>query len=248
MRFRAPRMAATIERRLLINYRLDPGVARTLLPQSLRPQLVDGSAVAGVCLMRLGDLRPAWVRPSIGWSTENAAHRIAVEWDDETGTDQGVYIPQRHSASWLPVLIGGRLFPGVQKHARFETSETDDRLRLSMSYPGGAVKADVAVTPTFTSGLFGSLEEVSSFFQRGSIGWSPGHDGATLEGLRLETTQWSVEAGSPISVESSFFDALPPGSAQLDSAVVMRGVPITWSVPAGVPGGASFALNAPAPH
>ena len=35
-----------------------------------------------------------------------------------------------------------------------------------------------------------------------------------------------------LEVQSSFFDALPAGSAQLDSVLVMRDVPITWSVPA----------------
>ncbi len=43
----------TIERRILINYRLDPAAARQLVPSPLRPQLVAGSAVAGVCLIRM---------------------------------------------------------------------------------------------------------------------------------------------------------------------------------------------------
>ncbi|MDF2434699.1 MAG: hypothetical protein JWP44_4330, partial [Mucilaginibacter sp.] len=52
MSIRIPALATNIERRLLINYRLDPGVAQSLLPDTLRPQLVRGSAVAGICLLR----------------------------------------------------------------------------------------------------------------------------------------------------------------------------------------------------
>ena len=48
---RIPALSATIERRPLINYRRDPAVARTLLPSSLRPQLVKHSAVAEICLL-----------------------------------------------------------------------------------------------------------------------------------------------------------------------------------------------------
>ena len=59
-------------------------------------------------------------------------------------------------------------------------------------------------------------------------------DGRTLEGLRLDTTAWAVQPGEVLSVESSFFDALPAGSATLDCVLVMRNVPITWTVPAGV--------------
>jgi len=40
-----------------------------------------------------------------------------------------------------------------------------------------------------------------------------------------------VDAGEALEVQSSFFDALPAGSAQLDSVLVMRDVPIIWSVP-----------------
>lgn len=57
MSIRIPTMSANVERRLLINYRLDPAVAETLLPSGLRPQLVGGSAVTGICLLRLGAVR-----------------------------------------------------------------------------------------------------------------------------------------------------------------------------------------------
>jgi len=231
MRFRAPDLAATIERRLLINYRLDPDVAQSLLPGSLRPQLVDGSAVAGICLLRLGKLRPTWFAPPIGWGAENAAHRIAVEWDDASGTHAGVYIPERHSASWLPVVVGGRLFPGVHKHADFTGAESAERVQVTMTAADTSVQADVEITDTWTSSLFDTVADASAFFQNGAVGWSPSHDGHRLEGLQLKTTQWRVEPGKALTVDSSFFDALPAGSAVLDNVLVMRNVPITWSAP-----------------
>lgn len=224
-------LAGTVERRLLVNYRLDPGVARTLVPAGLRPQLVDGSAVAGVCLIRLGALRPTWLRPAVGWRGENAAHRIAVEWDDASGIRTGVFISQRHSSSWLPVAIGGRLVPGVHGHASFRVVETRDRITVDFAAPGTTVRADVAVSPTWNSSLFPTLAAASDFFRSGSVGWSPDRHGTGLEGLKLETDRWSVEAGEILGMQSSFFDALPPGSAVLDSVLVMRGVPVTWSSP-----------------
>jgi uncharacterized protein YqjF (DUF2071 family) len=74
-------MSSVIERRLLVNYRVDPEVAASLLPAPLRPQLLNGWAVAGICLIRLGRLRPSWAPRWAGMRTENAAHRVAVEWD-----------------------------------------------------------------------------------------------------------------------------------------------------------------------
>jgi Uncharacterized conserved protein (COG2071) len=233
--FRIPRLAANIERRLLVNYRLDPAVAQSLLPSTLRPQIVDGSAVAGICLIRLGALRPAWLRPSIGWGAENAAHRIAVEWDSSDGVQSGVYVPIRHSASWVPVAVGGRLFPGVHHHARFSTVETrsavGDLIEVSLDASDAHVLAEVRVTNDWHSSLFDTVDAASAFFQSGAVGWSPSRSGSDLEGLELATTQWRVEPGEAVRVESSFFDALPAGAAKLDCVLVMRKVPVTWSIP-----------------
>ncbi len=47
-------MECTIERRLLVNYRIQPEFVAALLPRPFRPQLISGLAVGGVCLIRLG--------------------------------------------------------------------------------------------------------------------------------------------------------------------------------------------------
>jgi uncharacterized protein YqjF (DUF2071 family) len=108
---RHPSLSSVVERRLLVNYRLAPEAAARLLPDGLRPQIVRGHAVAGICLLRLGDTRPGWASKAVGLRSENAAHRIAVEWDGPGGVETGVYIPRRDSASLLNTLGGGRLFP-----------------------------------------------------------------------------------------------------------------------------------------
>ena len=233
MRLVIPRLDADIDRRLLINYRLDPVVAQSLLPAQLRPQIVAGSAVAGICLLRIGGLRPSWSPTKAGWGAENAAHRIAVEWDDTDGhTRVGVYVPERHSASWLPALVGGRVFPGIHHHAKFSSIETADRFHVSMTSHDLQVDAEVEHTEVWRSSLFASVDEASDFFRAGAIGWSPERRGDRLQGLKLETNSWRVEAARAIAVRSSFFDSLPAGSATLDCVLLMRNVPVTWSTPA----------------
>lgn len=229
-----PRVAGEIERRLLVNHRVDPDVLARLLPAPFRPQLRDGAGVAGICLIRLGGLRPRGVPRALGLTTENAAHRIAVEWDGPDGVRTGVYIPRRDSASRLTVALGGRLFPGAHSLARFRVAETDDDLRVAFRVRDGSVDVDVhvEVTPALTgSALFPDVDAASRFFEQGAVGWSPGHDGSTLEGLRLDTTAWRVDPCRVVSARSSFLDdpsRFPPGSAVLDCALVMRRVPVTW--------------------
>lgn len=225
-----PAMAATIERRALVTYRVDAGVAAALLPPGLRPQLVDGSAVAGICLIQLGAFRPAWFRPEIGHRSRNAAHRIAVQWDTPEGARTGVYIPRRHSGSRLARVVGGRVFPGVHERASVRFDDTDEGIAVSVE--AGDVRVRVAARVddgvTFRSGLFASLDDASLFFQKDAVGWSPTRSGR-LEGLRLDTRGWRVQPAETTEVQSTFFDTLPAGAAQFDHALVMRGIPARWS-------------------
>lgn len=220
---------AHLRRRLLISYRVDPEVAVGLVPAPFRPQIVDGSAVAGVCVLGLQAIRPAWWPIRWGVSSENAAHRIAVEWDEEGEVRRGVFIFQRHSTSLMPVLLGGRLFPGVHKRARFTKDESGDRLAMTMDAKGETLAADVTVGGPWQSSLFPTLESASDFYRGGRIGWSRKHDGIRVEPMELTSRAWHVEPGQLTSLSSSFFDALPPGSATFDSVVVMRNQPLTLS-------------------
>ncbi|WP_246018045.1 DUF2071 domain-containing protein [Amnibacterium kyonggiense] len=224
-------LRAQVRLRLLITYRVDPEVARSLVPEPFRPQVVDGSAVAGVCMIGLRSIRPGWLRPRIGFRSENVAHRVAVEWDERGETRSGVYILERHSSSILPVLTGGRLFPGVQRRGRVDLDETSTRFRVRMTAPGTRVAVDVELGGAWTSTLFPTVEAASQFYEQGSVGWSPDRHGHGAEPLQLTSPDWAVEPAHAISVRSSFFEALPAGSAVLDSVVAMRDLPFFWDTP-----------------
>jgi Uncharacterized conserved protein (COG2071) len=225
-------MSSIIERRLLVNYRVDPDVIAGLLPAPLRPQQVDGWAVAGICLIRLGQLRPHGIPGRLGLRSENAAHRIAVEWDGPDGPTTGVYIPRRDSDSLITVLAGGRLFPGEHNRARFDVRETTQHLHVAFTSNDGTTDVSVDTATQFQgSELFADLDQASDFFRHGSAGLSATRGGDCLDGLELRTDAWRVEPVDVRAVRSTFFDdrhRFPPGSATLDCALLMRDVPATW--------------------
>ena len=230
-----PGLSSVVERRLLVNYRLAPDAAARLLPEPLRPQLVHGYAVAGICLLRLGSVRPVWAPKAIGLRSENAAHRVAVEWDGPHGVQTGVYIPRRDTGSRLNVWAGGRVFPGEHGRADFQVHETPGQVRVAYTTRNGdtRVDADVELSDELRgSELFADLAQASRFFQSGAKGLSATRSGRRLDGMELNTDAWHVEAGRVRSVASSFFDdpdRFPPGSATLDCALIMRNVPASWS-------------------
>ncbi|HZT97510.1 MAG TPA: DUF2071 domain-containing protein [Chloroflexota bacterium] len=229
-----PTIAGTIERRLLLNYRVEGEVIARLLPSPFRPQLIQGMAVAGICMIRLGHLRPCGLPGAIGLTTENAAHRIAVEWDTADGPCHGVYIPRRDTSSRLTVLAGGRLFPGEQHRARFTVRETEQRFEVAFTSIDGAVHVGVAAR--LASGLlpgsvFPSAEAASRFFEESPLGYSATKDDGRLEALELECEGWSAEPLAVEHAESSYFEdesLFPKGSVQFDSALVMRDIPTRW--------------------
>jgi uncharacterized protein YqjF (DUF2071 family) len=187
---RLPDLAGEVERRLLVNYRVDPRVIATQVPPPFRPQVVDGYAVAGICLIRLGSMRPRGWPAWVGLGSENAAHRVAVEWDSPGGTKTGVYIPRRDSSSVINVLVGGRLFPGEHHRADFHVSESVDEIRVAFAARDGSADVDVAVAVKDElegSRLFADVAAASRFFERGSVGYSGTRDPQRFDGLALHT-------------------------------------------------------------
>jgi hypothetical protein len=223
----------TIERRLLVNYRIDPEVAARHLPSPFRPQLVGGWAIGGVCFIRLGDLRPAHFPSMLGMTTENVAHRFAVEWDDEEGTQVGVYIPRRDTDSRVTAVAGDRIFPGIHQVARFRVEELGSALQIGVESRDGTLRLSVAAqeSTSVAGELFSSLDDAVAFFRKGSLGYSASGATTRLIGVRLESQSWDAR---PVRVErmvSSLFDdssAFPKGSCTLDFGVVMHNLPARW--------------------
>jgi len=229
-----PIIRGVIDRRVLVNYRVDPAVLARLLPQPFRPKLIHGSGMAGVCLIRLKHIRPRLLPSFLGISSENAAHRIAVEWDQNGQRCEGVFIPRRDTSSRLNTWAGGRLFPGLHHHARFRVDERDDRYQIGLVSDDGLTRLEVAgrtCSGLPDTSVFGSLQEASDFFEQGSLGWSATEQTGEFDGLELRSFDWQVAPLAVERVESSFFDdrtLFPAGSAAFDSALLMRGIDHEW--------------------
>ena len=234
---RVPVLTGLIRRRVLVNFRVEPGVAQRLLPPGFEPKLVHGRAVAGICLIRLEEIRPQGVPATFGIASENAAHRIAALRTAAAGTrEECVYVFRRDSDSTLNQLAGGRIFPGLHHRASFRVRDLSGELDLSMASDDGDVAGELVAGRAASlprSSRFGSLDEASAFFEGGSLGYSPGRQAGRLDGLVLKTSGWRVEPLAVRHVYSSFFadqSLFPEGSVEFDSALLMRDLPHEWHV------------------
>jgi hypothetical protein len=232
---RIPVIKGTIKRRLLVNFRANPTVVQRLLPKPFRPKLHRGHSLVGICLIRLEQIRPAGLPGVLGLSSENAAHRIAVEWEDAAGIQrEGVFIPRRDTGSVLNRVAGGRVFPGEHHLARFSVVDSGGHIDFSMQSRDGSVAVRVIGDDSDSlpsSSCFSSLVEASSFFEGGSLGYSVTRDGGRLDGLLLRTLDWRLRALTVTEVHSSYFadsQRFSAGSIEFDHALVMRDIVHEW--------------------
>ncbi len=234
MMLQLPSIRGIIDRRILANYRIDPACVAAALPPPFRPQIVNGYAIGGICMIRLKQIRPKFLPMPWGLSSENAAHRIAVQWDSGCEIMHGVYIPRRDTNSILNSLAGGIMFPGLHHHARFTVVEKDEQYSLTMKSHDDKALVQIAGTVAASfpkTSVFGSLSAASNFFAAGSLGYSDTNTTGKFDGIELQCDNWHVESLEVDSIRSSYFEdceRFPAGSVAFDCALLMRNIVHQW--------------------
>jgi hypothetical protein len=230
---RIPKIKGVIERRILINYQVDQEVLTNYLPEPFKPKLVNGKGIAGICLIRLKEIRPKGLPKQIGISSENGAHRIAVEWIENGELKEGVYIPRRDTSSRLNSLAGGTIFPGEHHFAKFTVNESGGNYEVSfISEDETSLSIKATETTNWNEeSVFDNLECVSDFFEKGAVGFSPEQGKSSFDGLELKAYNWKVSLLNVEDVQSSFFqnqDIFPAGSVKFDNALLMKDIEHEW--------------------
>ncbi|MGB0373216.1 MAG: DUF2071 domain-containing protein [Opitutales bacterium] len=231
-----PAISGVIRRRILLNYRVSPEVAQQVLPEGFRPKVYRGYAIAGVCLIRLEELRPKGMPALIGISCENSAHRIAVEWEGHDGRlMDGVFVPRRDTNTRFMSWAGGRIFPGAHHFSQFQIVDEGGRISVNVLPEGDEsplVQLDLYETDAFPSAsIFESLEASSDFFESGCVGYSTRPDSCVLDGLSLRVQNWVVSPLRAEGVRSSYFEnrtLFPEGEIAFDHALLMRDIDHEW--------------------
>jgi len=226
-----PKIRGLIDRRILINYQVDKEVLESYLPKPFKPKLVNGKGIAGICLIRLKEVRPKGFPKQIGISSENGAHRIAVEWIENEEKKEGVFIPRRDTSSKLNAWAGGTIFPGIHNLAEFTVKESNGHYDISfLSKDKTSLSIQAKETDDWNKeSVFEDLVTASNFFENGSIGYSP--DKLEFDGLELKTYQWKVSLLEVENVKSSFFDdkkIFPENAVKFDNALLMKNIEHEW--------------------
>jgi len=228
-----PPLRGVIDRRILVNFRIKPEPLEALLPDRFRPRTVPGPdgprAIGGICCIRLTEMRPRGFPAAVGVSSENAAHRIGIEWEADGKRRAGVYVPRRDTSSRLNSLVGSHTF-GQHYHADFTVVEQADRYELRVESDDCSMHVSATEADTLPDeSLFSDVEAASAYHECGSIGYSPSPDGTRLEGIELATDEWHVIPLSVADVHASYFESeLPAEAVTFDNALLMTDIGHEW--------------------
>jgi hypothetical protein len=179
-------------------------------------------------------MHPAVLPVSVGFSSENAAHRFAIMFTDSDGVErQGVYIPQRHTNSALTHALG-RIVPGVHQAASFSVQDEHGRIDLRAAAHDGEMSLHVLgkqVDSWPVDSIFTDLAESSQFFESGALGLSDSVNPNEYDQVELVVEGWQVHPFEVEQVESSYFSderLFPTGTVTFDHALVMRNIRHEW--------------------
>jgi hypothetical protein len=97
-----------------------------------------------------------------------------------------VFIPRRDTNSLINRAAGGRVFPGEHHAAKFEVTEEGRNISLAMNAMDGSISVSVSATAADAlpaSSCFASVQEASSFFEPGALGYSATRSGESSTGF-----------------------------------------------------------------
>ena len=222
-----------IDRRILVNYRIDPHYLEKILPSPFKPRLINGYGLGGICLIRFKKMRPTWLPSIVGTSSENGTHRFCVEWKENGKLYNGVYVKKRFTNSRLHEFGGEKIFPGKLVFSDFKVSEGKGHYSISFkSNNGEYAHVEAYETHQFPkSSLFKTIEEASEDFRKDQIGYSPDGKKNQFKGVKLNTDNWEVSPLCLKNCKSSLFsnpDIFPEGSAEVDHVLLMKNIKHSW--------------------
>ena len=229
-----PALNGMIDRRILINYRVEPEIVKRLLPVNLEPIVINDYASAGICLLRLKNIGIKCSPAALRITSENAAHRFLVRQTKQGQETCGVYIPRRDTDSMLNVLLARKIFSWPHYYAQFDVAEAGGNYHVSMESEDRYLRLHVhaSVDNTFPdNSMFESIDHASHTFQHCSVGVSPSTIPNQLNTIRLRTERWSVKPLLIHTLTSSFFEdrsIFPEGSIHFDHALLMEGIAHEW--------------------
>jgi hypothetical protein len=198
-----------------------------LLPVDwLTPQLVDGSAVASVCVLRLSKITAGPIPSMLGVQSVSAARRYGIL-NQRSGGSPAVFVTERTTNSALGSLFTGAGFSAQHEHLPATISRDDESTLVTLGddrFNGRAVPA-----PHWSSSLFPTLEGFSTFLAEGIRSYGKSRHEGQLTVLDLAKEDKGYEPLAAREVSGSLVQPWLDAGAVLDSVARTTNAKYCWT-------------------
>lgn len=232
-----------IDRKVIVQYRVDPDVLALQLPEPYRPRLIRGVGVAGVCVFRVRGFHHRLLPTILQNVSENIVYRVGVEWTEDQKLCAGVYTLRQETSSLLKSTLERRTSWGTRlfhAHIRVDDHEGTYRIAACSRDAQFRLLIQAQLQREFTAhSVFRSAEDAAEFLERQfEASVNPDDSRPTVLGTRHATgldeynVGWHVEPLAIQQLVTEFFDdtaRFPAGAIQFDCAVVASSVQPAWS-------------------
>lgn len=236
----SPAIRGVVERRILVNYRVDVETLDTVLPEPFRGREAgeSGKGIGSLCFMRINDARLRFTPKSTGVSVETMTHRISAERENNGETEHCVYVPRRDVSSEFCAAVGRSALPTDLNCADFRVEERNGvfRIRVDCGEEYAGVEAHETESNEVEGGsVFDSIESASEFFCEAGVRYSP--SGERYDSIEFCPREFKMKPVKVKELQSSYFERLE--GAELDSAFSMEDIEHEWRPRRSVPAAAS---------
>ncbi len=218
-----------IERQILFHFRIDPHHACGLLPEQLQPLELGGAALGGFCLSRLTNMRPAFLPPELGVTSEKLTYQLLVTSSQEDGQPAiRPFVLRREITSRLHQLMGSRPDEAPRRWTPIDVEDDGHELQVSLPDPNPLYKLHFVAsraTDFPSDSVFNRIQDAAAYFEYGSVGLSNLLEPNEEARFRTENTGWQVVPLQVRQLHVGLFSNhqwFPPGSVQFDSALLAR--------------------------
>jgi hypothetical protein len=227
------RVSARLVERYVFNFRLSPERLDERLPAKwLKPQVINGHAVASFCVLSLDRMTLLPIPPVVPFSTVSCAYRCGAVDASDGKSEPTVYITDRNSDRPLIADLGPILFKDTIPTVVAAIARSPGVVEISVSHLDGQrlFSADVkTASAELESEIFASLDEFADFIKGGVSSWTPSIHPRKLarmdlakEDTRYEALRAEVDYNA---LESLWRDA----DLKFDSVVRATGGKYTWT-------------------
>jgi len=222
---------------LLLSFRTPAASVRSLLPAGLHPVTRGPWAFWNIAACRFEAMRPGGAQPMIGRTYHQIAYRLCVRAvTDDLSDRRGLYCVHSDVDDTLVHRVGGHLHDLATHRSQIDLAGDDDGLATWVVSADGRSDAEIIATNQpprrRIDSCFASIESARQYLAHPRLSLTTSRDGNWLKLAEADwdRARWRERPVEAPRVQLALFDHLQQSDAELELALRVEPIDLTWTI------------------